>query len=244
MFSVKVVLAVGPRPSCLSGGPSGHGHCFGTTSFSVRFRVGAAQDPARSNQRVRPQKETALHLAARLASLSPLSCSPPERVAPRPAVLAPLRAAGSLLSAAAPRPRVPTLRVGNAPLFAALVQPRRASGLCWSHAVERGTKSGIAALSVLERAVFLISEAEVTCDKDGIDSLLDRYDPDVVRETANAFRSIGASKIAAALTDVASALPNRIDGALDLANDLICSRSGYDFESVCRFIHRELSGSG
>ena len=66
-------------------------------------------------------------------------------------------------------------------------------------AIEAGFRNGVEALDANERLIFLISEAEVHCDKDGIDSFLDRYCPNWMQETARAFAAVGAVEIAAAL---------------------------------------------
>jgi len=66
-------------------------------------------------------------------------------------------------------------------------------------AIEAGVRNGVESLDANERLIFLISEAEVRCDKDGIDSFLDRYRPNWIQETARAFAAVGAVEISAAL---------------------------------------------
>jgi len=54
-------------------------------------------------------------------------------------------------------------------------------------AISEGMRSGVGSLSPVKRVVFLISEAEVLCDMDGIDSFLRQYAPDWINETAAAY---------------------------------------------------------
>jgi hypothetical protein len=64
--------------------------------------------------------------------------------------------------------------------------------------LKRGAESGIDSLSDPERKVWLISEAEVLCDMEGIDSFLDRYQS-FLPEAADAFAETGATQIADSL---------------------------------------------
>jgi len=41
-------------------------------------------------------------------------------------------------------------------------------------AIDRGVREGLYSLDPVEQAIFAVSEAEVYCDMEGIDSLLDR----------------------------------------------------------------------
>jgi len=66
-------------------------------------------------------------------------------------------------------------------------------------AIDSGSRNGVDTLDAEQRMVFLISEAEVLCDIEGIDSFLQRYSPDWVPEAADAFEAIGALDIAAEL---------------------------------------------
>jgi hypothetical protein len=102
-------------------------------------------------------------------------------------------------------------------------------------ALKRGAKEGLAALSAVERKVWLISEAEVRCDIDGIDSFLDHYAA-VLPEAAEAFDGIGATQIAQSLRSIHAALPQCPDDLLDRANRLITSQSGYDYDAIARFV--------
>jgi hypothetical protein len=66
-------------------------------------------------------------------------------------------------------------------------------------AIEVGSRDGIGALDADQRLIYLISEAGVLCDMEGIDSFLDRYFPQWMEETACAFAEVGAAEIAVAL---------------------------------------------
>ena len=99
---------------------------------------------------------------------------------------------------------------------------------------------GIAALDADQRLVYLISEAEGLCDMDGIDSFLDRYFRQWMEETAAAFAEVGAAEIAVALRAI-DADTIRDDPLLDRANDLITSRTGYDYEAIRQAVERRLA---
>lgn len=70
-------------------------------------------------------------------------------------------------------------------------------------AIDAGAGDGIEALDHDQRLVYLISEAEVYCDMNGIPSFLDRYFPQWMEETAAAFSEVGAADIAAGLRAIA-----------------------------------------
>ena len=95
--------------------------------------------------------------------------------------------------------------------------------------------------STLTNASFLlISEAEVRCDKDGIDFFLDCYRPNWIQETARAFAAVGAAEIAAALGAITlDTLPD--DPLLDRANKLITSRSGYDYDAIRKVVEQRIA---
>jgi hypothetical protein len=103
-------------------------------------------------------------------------------------------------------------------------------------ALERGEQAGAAALAPLERAVFLLSELEVSCDKDGIDSFLDTYGPSELNEVAEILSAAGASATADGLTKMARALPQRDDALLTRVNDLVTRRTGYDYDSLAKVV--------
>jgi hypothetical protein len=104
-------------------------------------------------------------------------------------------------------------------------------------AIEAGVRNGVEALDANERLIFLISEAEAHCDEDGIDSFLDRYRPNWIQETARAFAAVGAVEISAALGAITlDTLPD--DPLLDRANELITSRSGYDYDAIRKVVEQ------
>jgi hypothetical protein len=125
-------------------------------------------------------------------------------------------------------------RLGNADLDAFI-----------NTAIEQGSRGrlegpGVGALDADQRLVFLISEAEVLCDMEGIDSFLDRYFPQWMEETAAAFAEVGAAEIAVTLRAI-DADTIRDDPLLDRANDLITSRTGYDYEAICQAVERRIA---
>jgi len=83
--------------------------------------------------------------------------------------------------------------------------------------------------------VWLISEAEVLCDMEGIDSFLAHY-ASLLPETADAFAEVGATHIADSLRAIYAQLPTRSDELLDRANALVTARTGYDYDSVARLV--------
>lgn len=99
-------------------------------------------------------------------------------------------------------------------------------------AIDKGQSIGLANLNSIERLVYFISEAEVNCDMDGIDSLLDEYSTAEIAEGAAAFREIGAIEIADALQAIVAALPERDETALSSADALIKDRTGYDYDAI------------
>ena len=101
-----------------------------------------------------------------------------------------------------------------------------------SASINRGAKEGVRALSEKERVVFLVSEVEVLCDMEGIDTLVDHIESKEIFGVSGAFAAIGATEIAACLQKIEDALPVRDDEALTRGNDLIRSRAGYSYEAI------------
>ena len=97
--------------------------------------------------------------------------------------------------------------------------------------LKRGAVGGLVSLSRSERKVWLISEAEVLCDMEGIDSFLDRHES-FLPETADAFAEAGAVQIADGLRAIHAQLPGRSDELLDRVNALVTARTGYNHDSV------------
>jgi len=109
-----------------------------------------------------------------------------------------------------------------------------------NEALDLGSHNGVASLDPDQRMVFLISEAEVDCDMNGIDTFLHRYGPDWLSETTAAFEAIGATDIAAGLRAI-DPETQRDDPLLDKVNGLITSRTGYDFDAIRRVIEIRLT---
>jgi len=105
--------------------------------------------------------------------------------------------------------------------------------------LKRGAEGGLDSLASVERKVFLISQAEILCDMEGIDSFLDYY-ADSVSEVADGFAAAGATQIAESLRAIHAQLPARSDELLNRANSLITAREGYDYDSVARFVSDEV----
>ena len=102
-------------------------------------------------------------------------------------------------------------------------------------AIARGQRDGITSLTPNQRMVFLISEAEIDCDMNGIDTFLNRYRTEWLPETAAAFAAVGATEIAAGFRAI-TAQAQEDEPVLDRLNSLITSRTGYDYESIRRAI--------
>jgi hypothetical protein len=107
-------------------------------------------------------------------------------------------------------------------------------------AIEVGSRDGIGALDADQRLVYLISEAEVFCDMEGIDAFLDRCSPQWLEETAAAFAEVGAGEIAMGLRAIATNTV-RDDSLFGRVNDLITSRAGYDYETIRKAVERRLA---
>jgi hypothetical protein len=108
-------------------------------------------------------------------------------------------------------------------------------------AIDKGQSVGLTDLNSVERLVYFISEAEASCDIDGIDSLLDEYSAAEIAEGAAAFREIGAIEIADALQIIVAALPDRDETAMSSADTLIKERTGYDYDAIRAAVARRLN---
>ncbi|HYE19618.1 MAG TPA: hypothetical protein VEA69_14295 [Tepidisphaeraceae bacterium] len=111
-------------------------------------------------------------------------------------------------------------------------------------AIDKGQSGGAASLDPDERLVYLIAEAEASCDMDGIDTLLNGYGRADLDDCAAAFDEVGASGIGAALRAVLSALPARDDAVLGRADALIKGRVGYDYDAIRAAVDRRLARRG
>jgi hypothetical protein len=101
-------------------------------------------------------------------------------------------------------------------------------------AIALGETSGLAALGSLQQIVFAVSEAEVTCDVDGIDNLIYRYGADSLPLFGRAYAEIGAAEIAEALRQLATSPMS--ESLLGRTNSLISNRTGYDYEAIRTYV--------
>jgi hypothetical protein len=104
-------------------------------------------------------------------------------------------------------------------------------------ALKRGAEKGLAGLSGWERRIYLISQAEILCDMEGVTTFLDQFETSLP-EAAEAFAAVGADEIAQSLRAICAALPQRPEELLDWAGQLISSRSGYDYDTILKAISR------
>jgi hypothetical protein len=98
-------------------------------------------------------------------------------------------------------------------------------------AIEQGERHGLGSLVGVQKLVFAISEAEVYCDKDGIDGLIHRYGAPAMRTFAQAFDAVGAVEIAAALIALTKDEPIP-EALLERVDTLITDRQGYAYENL------------
>jgi hypothetical protein len=107
-------------------------------------------------------------------------------------------------------------------------------------AIEVGSRDGIGALDADQRLVYLISEAEVYCDMEGIDAFLGRCFPQWMEETAAAFAEVGGAEIAMGLRAIAANTAGD-DSLFGRVNELITSRAGYNYETIRKAVERRLA---
>jgi hypothetical protein len=108
-------------------------------------------------------------------------------------------------------------------------------------AIETGQRQGIDALNPLQRAIFLVSELEVLCDKDGIDAFLNTYKASDLRAVAALLGAAGATTISEGLTRIADSLPSPQDAVMTQVSDLVSDRVGYDYDALARAVARQLA---
>lgn len=108
-------------------------------------------------------------------------------------------------------------------------------------ALAEGRANGLAMLSKSSALVFVISEAEVCCDMDGIDTFIDSYGTPGLVRLASAYGAVGAGALASACRAVADAMPNPDEALLERLNSLVQERAGYDYESLCAALAKELT---
>jgi hypothetical protein len=120
------------------------------------------------------------------------------------------------------------------------IEPAMSPDAFIEDAIAAGHQNGIANLDPDQRLVYLISEAEILCDMEGIDSFLVKYSPAWLPECASAFDAVGAVEIGARLRAVNSDTP-RDAPILDELNGLISARIGYDYDAIRRVIEQRLA---
>lgn len=113
-----------------------------------------------------------------------------------------------------------------------------------NHAIDCGQRNGLKSLDGDQRLVYLIAEAEADCDMNGIDTFLDRYAPDWIAETADAFDTVGASEIANEMRNAPVDALFSGDARLTRLNDLITNRVGYDYDAIKRVIEERQRTKG
>ena len=103
-------------------------------------------------------------------------------------------------------------------------------------AIARGVAEGLWGLEPEERLAYVISEAEICCDMNGIDSFVDAYGARGVDALADAYHVVGATDLAAILREIYAALPEAPDHLLSSVNALITSRAGYSYDDIARAV--------
>jgi hypothetical protein len=103
-------------------------------------------------------------------------------------------------------------------------------------AIEKGQRSGVDDLDPIQRAIYLVSELEVRCDKDGIDAFIDRYAVSDLRMAAELLRAAGADALADGLMQIAESLPHPDDALLTRVTEFVSDRAGYDYDSLARAV--------
>jgi hypothetical protein len=107
--------------------------------------------------------------------------------------------------------------------------------------INHGQGRDVSSLSTLQKAIFLLSQLEVICDMDGIDSFLDIYDASDLRSVAEFLRAIKANELANGLFQIADNLPHPPDSLLSYVNDLVSVRAGYDYDAIARVVAQRLA---
>jgi len=103
-----------------------------------------------------------------------------------------------------------------------------------NEALAAGEEHGLHALQSVQQVIFAVSEAEVICDMEGIDSLIDRYGAECLPLFERAYAFIGASEIANALKQLA--LSPTSEEFLEQANSLITERRGYGYANIHAYV--------
>lgn len=113
-----------------------------------------------------------------------------------------------------------------------------------SESIARGARNGLQSLTGTARIVFLISEVEVYCCRDGIDSVVDLIERKGLTGASEAFAAIEADAIAEGFRKIESMLPDRDETLLDRVNALVTDHEGWSYDSIKRYVERaEPSGT-
>jgi hypothetical protein len=110
-----------------------------------------------------------------------------------------------------------------------------------TNAIDRGQRDGVAALDLLQRAVFLTSELEVLVDMEGIDSFVSAYSVLDIRLAADLLSEAGAHEIAKGLSLIARTLPSLDQVLMSRINQLVSKRHGYDSDALERVVARRMA---
>jgi hypothetical protein len=109
-----------------------------------------------------------------------------------------------------------------------------------SQAIEQGSELGLGSLEPVARTVFAISEAEVTCDINGIDGLFDRYGLASAATFSAAYRAIGAVEIGAAFELATLVTDPPPEELLARLNGMITERRGYSYQDIVRYVEQHV----
>ena len=101
-------------------------------------------------------------------------------------------------------------------------------------AIRAGDELGLTELSPIQQVVYAISEAEVWCDMEGIDTLIDKYGANSLILFAHAYSAIGAGKIAKKLNALHEQPAS--ESLRYRANRLITERSGYTYGDIWSYV--------
>ncbi len=109
-----------------------------------------------------------------------------------------------------------------------------------NRAIAHGEGEGLMALAPIEQVVFANAEAEVYCDMEGVDSLLERYGRNHAALFARAFSAIGAGTIAQAFVAIADSSVAVEEERLARLNALITKRHEYTYENIQAFVEQSM----
>lgn len=109
-----------------------------------------------------------------------------------------------------------------------------------SQAIEQGFELGLDSLEPVARTVFAISEAEVTCDINGIDGLFDRHGLASAATFSAAYRAIGAVEIGAAFELAILVGDPPPEELLARLNGMISERRGYSYQDIVKYVERHV----